>query len=142
MNVKELISIVITSFREDIATCQRLSNLLVEQRVYLSAGDQNNLLKVNELIDHASDKLSKSQAERKSALEAFGLMDSREGLMTLVNKLPKTWSGEVLDLYERLEVHIQRCSSLIDRNGELLVDQTAVIQKLLGREPTSYQRTD
>lgn len=138
MSAKEMISVILSGMRDDIATCQKLSNLLVEHRMFLSAADAKNVDQINVQIQAACEKLEISANQREQAMKSFGLDSNRVGFVTLANKLPKALSAEMYGVYERLEVHTTRVNSLIERNGELLVDQQATVNALLGRTPKTY----
>lgn len=138
MSAKAMVSIILTGMRDDIATCQKMSNLLVEQRMFLSAADAKNLDQINAQIRGACEKLEISAKQREEAMGSFGLKADRVGFMTLASKLPKGLSAEMFDVYERLEVHSTRAHSLNERNGDLLADQQITVNSLLGRKSTTY----
>lgn len=138
MSAKELVKIVVTGLEADLKSCSQLEDLLKSQRKCLSDADSSGLEVVNESIVRATERLSLSTSQRSSAMAKFGLSASRDGVSVLAEKLPSGLSSKIVGDFEKLEIALERCKTLNERNGDLLAGQRSLTDSLLGRETKLY----
>lgn len=138
MSAKQKVIQIVTGIRSDLESVQSLEEIMVEQRKHLSAADATSLDTINGKILSITSSLESNSQTRTRILEDFGLTPDRAGLSILAKKLPKNLGDEVLEKFDSIELSLNKCKSLNDRNGELLNSQKEFTDSFFQTGPKQY----
>lgn len=140
MSAKAALAELTRGIRADLARCQALQPLLVEQQRLLARTDAEALQPLGEQIGDALAALEVSAGRRGEILVGLGLNADTGGFERLLTKLPPALATELRSLWRELEAALVRCQALNERNGELLASHRTALDDLLGTTTNPYDQ--
>ena len=128
----------IESLQHDVRKLDSLISALEQQYVLLSERD-TTLQQHNAKMSAVLQSLDKNHLSRDSYLQSLGLAQGKEGLMMLVEKLPKEIKLTTQTLMQQLVIKSKHCQALNERSGLLLARQKQLLHRLTGTQSkTAY----
>lgn len=92
-----------------------------------------------QILAQAAD-LDAQRARRRELLVALLGRQARPDLRTLIARLPAVTGEPLLALRRALDQALSECKALNLRNAQLITEQQALMQQLLGREEHVYEQ--
>lgn len=126
---------LLQGIREDGMRYDTLRAQLEQQRLCMIRRASEELLAVNDEIQHHYEQLKNSSQQRRLLLQLLGVSVNRAGLEQVFNWLPGAQKNAAKTWWQSLEQKAERCKAYNEKNGELLIRQYEFIQSFLGTEP-------
>jgi flagella synthesis protein FlgN len=123
---------------EDQAGYGRLRALLEEQFQAALRQRAELLLELAPRIEALVDTLDRHREARREQLRLLLGARGTISLSGLLARLPQPTAQLLGRAWERLEAQVRDCKALNARNCELIVEQHALMQRLLGAERDTY----
>ncbi|MEC4725918.1 flagellar protein FlgN [Shewanella sp. D64] len=131
---RELVQEIIRGVRQDIEGYKQLRSLLSQQRELMQRRDNQGLELHNRHQLSLCEQLQSRANKRSRGLIQLGFSGDAAGMDQLITKLPVDAAKQVKILWNNLLILVKESKMANDINGNLLVDQQAVINGLLNRD--------
>ncbi|WP_343629960.1 flagellar protein FlgN [Roseateles sp.] len=114
---------------------------LLERQFYAALShDAEAINALSAAILAQAAELDAQRARRRELLVALLGRAARPDLRTLIAKLPAATGEPLLALRRALDQALSECKALNLRNAQLITEQQALMQQLLGREEHVYEQ--
>lgn len=123
---------------EDGAGYERLRGLLERQFQAALRHQAQQLVTLAQEIEHLVAALQAQQGQRSQTLQRLLGRRAGEGVRGLLRALPAAQREPLQQAWRQLDGQLQACKALNQRNCRLVVEQHALMQRVLGREEVLY----
>lgn len=138
MTKKEMVRALIKGMNRDISGYSKLTKMLEVQRMLMLERNNEKLAEHNQQQQALCEILKKNAVSRSQLLDNLGLPANNLGMKKLIKALPAPGGEKTLKLWQNLVAQIEHSQRLNDANGELLVSQMQLINKLLDIQEAGY----
>ncbi|MDX3774330.1 flagellar export chaperone FlgN [Chromatiaceae bacterium AAb-1] len=129
----------ISNLQLDLKRLNQLSELLEKQYELMSVRQSQPLETLNQQAMELINQVQQSNNLREQWLSKLGLSADRDGLQTLLAKLPGQLQEGTRQLLQELAIKSRLCHAQNEKSGQLLASQRQLMQKLTGLNTrTSY----
>lgn len=117
---------------------QRLRDLLEQQFQGALKHQADELLRVGGDIEALCGQMEQRRAKRMTLMSALLRGDPRPTMKRLIESLPGAAAQTLAGLWSEVEQQLQVCKELNLRNCRLIMEQQALMQRLLGEDGGVY----
>ncbi|MBO9689678.1 MAG: flagellar export chaperone FlgN [Mitsuaria chitosanitabida] len=136
----EMIRQLHAGLSEDLQGYGALRELLQRQFHAALSHQAEAISELSSAILTQAAELDAQRARRRELLVALLGRQARPDLRTLIEKLPDTSAAPLAALRRALDQALSECKALNLRNAQLISEQQALMQQLLGREEHVYEQ--
>ncbi|WP_298439572.1 flagellar protein FlgN [uncultured Ferrimonas sp.] len=130
------------SIQQDLLTYPKLLAQLQKQQQLMLERDIDSLSELNQRLEQVYASLQARAAQRQQWLNELGFSSNADGFYDLLARLPSGSSAKLKQSYQRLKQLMHACQRQNDRNGQLLVKQQQLLNRLLNPHQQQQQLQD
>ncbi|WP_077033540.1 flagellar export chaperone FlgN [Pelomonas sp. KK5] len=138
MSSAELLRQLLLGLQADQRSYLLLQELLDEQLAAIAQQRSQALEKLAARITALTVQLDEQRRLRVELVSRLLGPKTEPSMTTLFERLPATAARVMREAWDALELQVRQCKALNKRNGELIVEQHALMQQLLGTEEHVY----
>ncbi|MDN3921560.1 flagellar protein FlgN [Roseateles violae] len=138
MSSAQLLIDLLGGMHADRRSYTQLQALLEEQFQAALRHQAEPLMKLAERIGAVVDTLNSQRLTRRQLVARLLGRDQDLSMPALLQRLPQASSAVLGQTWSALEQQVRDCKALNARNCELIVQQQALMQRLLGMEQDTY----
>ncbi|NAX49238.1 flagellar export chaperone FlgN [Photobacterium halotolerans] len=132
MSKQQIVKALIQGIRHDLQAYQQLGQLLLRQQASYLQFNGTTLTELVKKQEHLLAQLQRSASQRRQLLQQLGLSADKQGMTTLMKKLPSPLNTQVRQSWQQLENHIQSCQKTNQVNGNLSASYGELLMQIKG----------
>lgn len=127
-------TLLVKGIAEDRQDYLQLQQKLGTQRLLLLLRDSARLETVNQQLMDIYQALSARATGRQTLLRELNVSADKQGLFSLLQRLPPEQFKKVSALWDDLELQARRCQQLNERNGMVLHMQQDILDNIVNAD--------
>ncbi|MDY0747426.1 flagellar protein FlgN [Paucibacter sp. R3-3] len=138
MNLADILRLLLTDMQADLRSYARLHGLLDDQLAAITQQRGDELQGIATQVTALVDELDGRRDQRRRLVATMLGRKHELSMNEALERLPSKAASVLRDAWQALEQAVQLAKQLNARNCELIVEQHALMQRLLGSNQDTY----
>lgn len=138
MNLADILRLLLTDMQADLRSYARLHGLLDDQLAAITQQRGDELQGIATQVTALVDELDGRRDQRRRLVATMLGRKHELSMNEALERLPSKAASVLRDAWQALEQAVQLAKQLNARNCELIVEQHALMQRLLGSDQDTY----